>query len=88
MEISKENIDAAAAEESQIFDQAMNQARFQIMNDRIVVLRAYARQLEALLDEHGIEYRDPEPEAPTPIKRPQDRRPAKKAATKKAAPKT
>lgn len=88
MEITQETIDKAASEESNNLNNAMLQAQVQYMNDRIVVLSAYAKSLEKLCEENGIDYSVQQEEAKndkvTPIKKTSSsKRPAKRAASKK-----
>lgn len=89
MEITQDHINFAAEEESKILSQTLQQAQIQVMNDRIVTLRAYAKALEELCEENDIDYALPEKAAVeeggnvTELKKPADRKP--RTATKKTA---
>lgn len=90
MEITQEHIDFAAGEEGKILQQSLMQAQLQVMNDRVVTLRAYAKALEELCEENGLDFSLPEQAAVqegtvTEFKKPGDRKP--RSATKKPAAK-
>jgi hypothetical protein len=86
MEITQETVDGAAATEQQIIRAELQVAQLKILNDRVVMLRAYATSLEKLLDEAGIDYTIEEKKEP---RKPTDRRRSSKTTqaskTKKSA---